>query len=92
MTRIVSCVGIKAMSCDSPNNGTVLLILGQALLTPVTAVAFLQQSEEKLHFVLEEDQRTPLPPIAHCYLEALAALTSSQHAGKPRDSPAVCDS
>lgn len=77
MTCIVSCVGIKAMSCDSPNNGSVLLILGQALLTPVTAVACLQESAEKLDFVFEEDQRTPLPAIPHGYLEALAALTSA---------------
>lgn len=47
MTRIVSCVGIKAMSCDSLNNGNTFLILGQALLTPVTAVTFLQESGEK---------------------------------------------
>lgn len=66
------------MSCDSPNNGNVFLILGQALLTPVTAVTFLQESAEKnLHFVFEEDQRKPLPAIPHRYLEALAALTST---------------
>lgn len=58
MTCIVSNVGIKAMSCDSPNNGNVLLILGQALLTPVTAVVFLPESAEKLYFPSEEDQRT----------------------------------
>lgn len=66
------------MSCDSPNNENVFLIRGQALLTPVTPVTFLQESSEKtLHFVFEEDQRTPLPAMPHPCLEALAALTSA---------------
>lgn len=65
MTRIVSCVGIKAMSCDSLNNGNTFLILGQALLTPVTAVTFLLESGRKVHFVFEEDQRRSLPLISH---------------------------
>lgn len=78
MTRIVSCVGIKAMSCDSLNNGNTFLIPGQALLTPVTAVTVLQESGEKVHFVFEEDQRTPLPLIPHRYLNSPAALTSAR--------------
>lgn len=77
MTRIVSCVGIKATSCDSPNKGNTFLIPGQALLTPVMAVTFLQESGEKVHFVFEEDQRTPLSLISHRYLSALVALTSA---------------
>lgn len=51
-TRIVSCVGIKAMSCDSLNKGNTFLIPGQALLTPVTAVTFLQESGGKSPFCL----------------------------------------
>lgn len=47
MTRIVSCVGIKATSCDSLNKGNTFLIPGQALLTPVMAVTFLQESGGK---------------------------------------------
>lgn len=60
MTRIVSRAGIKATSCDSHANGSTVLILGQALLTLVTAVTFLQESAGKVHFVFKgskEDQR-----------------------------------
>lgn len=53
MTRIVSRAGIKATSCDSPADGSAVLILGQALLTPVTPVAFLQEGAGKSPFCLQ---------------------------------------
>lgn len=74
MTRIVSRAGIKATSCDSHANGSAVLILGQALLTLVTAVTFLQESAGKVHFVFKgskEDQRVLTVLMPHLYSEVL---------------------
>lgn len=74
MTRIVSRVGIKAVSCDSPNNGNVLLILGQALPTRSRLSHFCRKAEENATLWLRRikgrrSSDTPSP------LVALAALT-----------------
>lgn len=75
MTRIVSCVGIKAMSCDSANSGNVFLILGQALPTPVTAVTFLQESAENSTLSLRRIKGRHFLPFP--ILEALASAPTS---------------